>query len=79
MKVLSECLTFNLTDGNRMKTGALNILLTSEERVSSRNVEGQRHVLAVKVEEDAGGNTVTVLLTPRPGFLRESTDPGSSE
>lgn len=35
----------NLTDGNRMKTSALNILLTSEESESFWNVEGQRQVL----------------------------------
>lgn len=58
MNVPCKCLTLNLTNGNGMNTGALNMSLTSEERVSSRNVEGQRQVLQRKWRRMLAGGRV---------------------
>ena len=72
----------NLTDGNKMKACALNILLTSGENEGFWNVEGQRQVLRWKPEgaSEKGGEierrlqcfwlTARTLLQAACWFLR---------
>lgn len=74
----------NLADGNKMKACALNILLTSEENESFRNVEGQRQVLQWKQEgagekggEMRGERSASDSWPTR--FRRQPVDGNSSE